>query len=93
MASPQHEPRRITYTWAAACALTVVSAVLATVADGDSDDPSIVVSFVVLAMGAIKAGLILEEFMEVRFAPAWLQWSARCWLVGLLGAIVVLYLQ
>ena len=87
------ERARITYAWGAACALTVVSAIVATVAGADHRSANVVVSLLVLGMGAGKAWLILEEFMEVRTAPSWLQLTARTWLVGLLAAIVVLYLQ
>ena len=84
---------RITYVWVGASALAVVSAVVATVATTDHRSGNVAVSLVVLGMGAAKAWLILEEFMEVRTAPSWLQLTARLWLVGLLAVIIVLYLQ
>ena len=92
MRMDRSEGARITYVWVAACVFTVVSAIVATVT-GDHRGANVVVSLVVLGMGAVKAGLILEEFMEVRTAPPWLQRTARVWLVGLLAVIIVLYLQ
>ena len=84
---------RITAAWLIACVLTVASAVTATVAEGDHGGANVVVTLVVLGMGAAKAWLILDEFMEVRTAPPWLRLLARVWLIGLLAALVVLYLQ
>ena len=85
--------RRITAVWLIACILTVVSAIVATLAEGDHRTANVAVTLVVLGMGALKAHLILDEFMEIRTAPRWLRLLARLWLVGLLTAIVVLYLQ
>lgn len=85
--------RRITVAWLAACLLTVVSALVATVTDSGEHRASTLVSVLVLGLGAAKAWLILEEFMEIRVAPTWLQAVARGWLAVLVLGIVVLYLQ
>ena len=85
--------RRITVAWLAACALTVVSALVATVTDSAEHRASTLVSVLVLGMGATKAWLILDEFMEIRLAPTWLRLTARGWLAMLVVGIVVLYLQ
>jgi lysylphosphatidylglycerol synthetase-like protein (DUF2156 family) len=85
--------RRITAAWLAACALTVTSAVVATVTDSAEHEASTLVSILVLGLGAAKAWLILDEFMEIRVAPTWLRAAARGWLAVLVVGIVVLYLQ
>ena len=93
MHAPATARRRITVVWLIACGLTVASAIVAAVAEGDHHGANAVASLVVLGMGAAKAWLILEEFMEVRTSPPWLRLIARSWLVSLLVAIVILYLQ
>jgi heme/copper-type cytochrome/quinol oxidase subunit 4 len=85
--------RRITVAWLAACVLTVVSALVATVTDSAEHRASTLVSVLVLGLGAAKAWLILDEFMEIRTAPTWLRLAARGWLAVLVAGIVVLYLQ
>jgi preprotein translocase subunit SecG len=47
----------------------------------------------VLAFGAIKARLIVQEFMEVRTAPRWLRRLTDAWLAGLFITVLVLYLS
>jgi hypothetical protein len=84
--------RRLIAVWLVACALTLASAlIVATTGDGPGANAAL--TFVVLGFGAAKVWLILEEFMEVRAGPTWLRLVANLWLVGLLVAIVVLYLQ
>jgi hypothetical protein len=87
------ENARITTVWIATCALTGLSALVAWLSRGNQNTASTGISLVVLAIGGVKARLILQEFMEVRTAPAWLRLLSEVWLFGLLAAIVILYLQ
>lgn len=93
MHPPGTAHRRITVVWLIACALTVLSAIVAFVAEEADRGGNAAASVIVLGMGAAKAWLILDEFMEVRTSPPWLRLMARSWLAALMVAIVVLYLQ
>jgi hypothetical protein len=87
------ESLRINYVWIALCVLTVVSASVARLAVGGDLDPSKVLGLAVLAIGAVKARLILTEFMELKTAPGWLRLATDGWLVGTFLVIVVFYLR
>jgi hypothetical protein len=82
------ENARITYVWIMTSALTVVSWGLAT----GHHSSSIPVSLVVLAIGAVKARFIIQQFMDVRTAPRWLRRSTDLWLGTLWAAFVAMYL-
>ena len=77
--------------WALLSVLTVVSWLLAR-AGGRHPAPSALEGLTVLAIGAVKARFIIQEFMEVRTAPPWLRRFTDGWLVVLWAAIVTLYL-
>jgi len=80
---------RVTWTWAALCALTGLSWVLA--ATGRSS-PGTALTIAVLAIAALKARLVIWQFMEVRTAPRWLRRATDAWLAVLMAAIIGLYL-
>jgi hypothetical protein len=46
----------------------------------------------VLAIGLVKARLIIRHFMEVRTAPMWLRRFTDVWLIVLWGTILTIYL-
>jgi hypothetical protein len=75
---PRHGSRRLTYVWLALCALTIGSAMAAATA---GDGHQVAISLVVLLVGAVKVRLVLQEFMELRHAPAWLARLTDAWLL------------
>jgi Prokaryotic Cytochrome C oxidase subunit IV len=45
----------------------------------------------VLLLAFIKSRLVIRHFMEVRFAPAWLQWTCDGWLIFVFLMLIGLY--
>jgi hypothetical protein len=86
------EGRTTTYVWVILSAITVLSWWLGHPRTGHAFDPSLPITIAVLAIGLIKARLIIRYFMEVRTAPLWLRISTDVWLVVLWGAILAIYL-
>jgi cytochrome c oxidase subunit 4 len=84
---------RLTYIWIILCAITVVSWRLATLAHAGSHFvASVPVTLGVLAIGCIKARLIIQSFMEVRTAPTWLRLCTDGWLIVFWGSVLAIYL-
>lgn len=84
---------RLTYVWLALCLLTAMSW---SVSPGHADGRvgvSVPATCAVLALGFVKARLVISHFMEVRTAPRWLRLVTDGWLVALWGAILALYLS
>ena len=84
--------RVTTYVWLILSAITVLSWWLGHPRSGHAFDASVPITIAVLAIGFIKARLIIRYFMEVRTAPRWLRIATDVWLVVLWGAILALYL-
>ena len=82
---------RITSVWIVTLVLTIVSWRLAEADVGYL--ASAPITLAVLGIGAVKARLIIQEFMDVRAAPWWLRRLTDLWLVALWGAIAGLYLD
>jgi caa(3)-type oxidase subunit IV len=83
---------RLTYVWVILCALTVAAWWLGPAHARGTHVASLPVTIAVLAMGLVKARLIIQYFMEVRTAPRWLRLFTDIWLIALWGAILVIYL-
>jgi hypothetical protein len=83
---------RLTVVWLVLAGLTLVSWALAPGRTAGSVAASVPITVVVLVMALIKSRLIIQEFMEVRTAPAWLRAATDAWLVVLFGAILAIYL-
>ncbi|MCX5044289.1 cytochrome C oxidase subunit IV family protein [Aldersonia sp. NBC_00410] len=84
--------RAITWTWLALSAITLGSWWMA---PGHSDGtavPSVPITVLALTAASIKCSLIIQNFMEVRHAPRWLQLSTKAWLVVLFVTILIIYL-
>jgi heme/copper-type cytochrome/quinol oxidase subunit 4 len=84
--------RSTTVVWVVLSAITVVSWWLGPARHSGPPAPSTVITVVVLALGFIKARLIIRYFMEVRTAPLWLRVSTDVWLVALWGGVLGIYL-
>jgi hypothetical protein len=86
------EAARITYTWLALSALTLLSWFLGTERTTGPRTASTAVTIGVLAIAFVKARGIIRIFMEVRTAPRWLKRACDGWMVALWATILVLYL-
>jgi hypothetical protein len=67
--------------------VTVFSWFLSTGGGGHPMTPSLVISAAVLFIALLKARVILREFMEVGFAPAWVRYATDAWLTLFFGAL------
>ena len=84
--------RSTTVVWVVLSAITVVSWWLGPAHHSGPLAPNTVITVVVLALGFLKARLIIRHFMEVRTAPLWLRVSTDVWLVALWGGVLGIYL-
>jgi len=94
-ATPTRSPgdgRLTTYVWLILSAVTVLSWWLGHPRAGQPFEASVPITIAVLAIGLVKARLIMRYFMEVRTAPVWLRVATDAWLVVLWGAFLVIYL-
>jgi hypothetical protein len=85
--------RRINRVWIITSGLTIVSWALAKTRSSGSATTSATEALAVLAFGAIKARLIMQEFMELRTAPPWLRRLTDAWLAVLWMTVLTLYLS
>ena len=84
--------RTMTWTWLVLIAITVGSWWLAPAHSHGVASDSVVVTGVVLTLAAVKARLIIRQFMEVRTAPVWLKVATDAWLGVLITTVLVIYL-
>jgi Prokaryotic Cytochrome C oxidase subunit IV len=84
--------RAITYAWIVLCAITMLSWWLAPGHSHGTAGASVPITLAVIALGFIKARLIIRYFMEIRTAPRWLKASTDAWLAVLWLAILGIYL-
>lgn len=83
---------RLTIVLLTLCALTIVSWWVGHPRADGTVEPSTLITIGVLAMGLVKARLIVQHFMEVRTAPQSLRLFTDAWLIALWGSILVIYL-
>lgn len=83
---------RLTYVWLILSAITIAAWWLGPAHARTGLVASAPITIAVLAMGLVKARLIIAHFMEVRTAPRWLRLFTDSWLVVLWGAILAIYL-
>lgn len=89
----EHRPERLTaLTWLVLVVITVLAWWLAPGHSGGPVEPSIPITVTVIALSAVKARLIIRNFMEVRTAPIWLRRTTDTWLAVLCTAVLVIYL-
>jgi hypothetical protein len=82
---------RSTYVWLFLSIITVISWRLASAHSGNSYQANGWVTGVVLLIALIKTRFVIRNYMEVRFAPRWLQLTCDAWLVCLFGMIACFY--
>lgn len=83
---------RLTLVWLVLCVLSVTSWSFGPAHPGTRVGASVPATLAILAIGFIKARLVISHFMEVRTAPPWLRLVTDGWLVALFGSILALYL-
>jgi hypothetical protein len=80
----------LTIVWAVLTTVTVMSWL--TARDGGSAHQlNAAVTVVVLLIAAVKAALVIWNFMEVRNAPTWLKATTGGWLIGLFALLLGFY--
>ena len=89
MASYVRNP--LTYIWLFLSIVTVVSWWLGSGYVAKSYRANVLVTVVVLVIALIKTRFVIRNYMEVRFAPSWLQLTCDGWLVCLFGMIASFY--
>lgn len=82
----------LTGSWLVLVAITVLAWWLAPGHSAGPVEPSLPITLTVLGLSAVKARLIIRNFMEVRSAPVWLRRATDAWLVVLWTAVLVIYL-
>ncbi|MEE6164463.1 MULTISPECIES: cytochrome C oxidase subunit IV family protein [unclassified Mycolicibacterium] len=83
--------RVLTCVWLILSMLTVTSWWIGPVRSPGIPQPSVLITVVVLALGAVKCRMVIRYFMEVRSAPMWLRVVTDAWLVLLWGAVLAIY--
>lgn len=71
---------RLGYVSALLISVTILSWYLGTGGGGHPLSQDLVISAIVLFIALFKARLIMREYMEVGFAPAWVRRSSDAWL-------------
>ncbi|WP_046318991.1 cytochrome C oxidase subunit IV family protein [Mycobacterium sp. UM_Kg1] len=96
MTTPQHSRFHpdpvLTGSWAVLVAITVLAWWLSPGHSAGPVAPSIPITVTVIVLSAVKARLIIRNFMEVRTAPIWLRRATDAWLAVLWLAVGVIYL-
>ncbi|WP_234812087.1 cytochrome C oxidase subunit IV family protein [Mycolicibacter longobardus] len=82
----------LTGSWLVLVVITVLAWWLSPGHAGGHVEPSIPITVAVIALSAVKARLIIRNFMEVRTAPLWLRRTTDAWLVVLWTAVLAIYL-
>lgn len=77
--------------WALLTAVTVVSWLVSR-DGGAAHQINATVTTLVLLIAAVKAQLVIWHFMEVRRAPVWLKAVTSGWVIGVVAAMLGIYL-
>ncbi len=80
-----------TYLWLLLSIITLISWGFGSKPSGSLDLGNAWVTFIVVLLALIKTRFVIRNYMEVRFAPGWLQLTCDIWLLGLLAMIFCLY--
>ena len=88
---PTYIRNPLTYIWLFLSIITVISWWAGSGHGANSDEANVLVTAFVVLIALIKTRFVIRNFMEVRFAPFWLQLTCDAWLLCLLVAIFSLY--
>jgi len=56
-----------------------------------ADQASVLTTVAILAVAIVKCRLVIRSYMEVRYAPAWLQLTCDAWLLLNFGMVSSFY--
>ena len=80
------------HTWSLLAAATVFSGWLGSRSAGSLHaGTNVLIALVVLLIAIAKCRVVMRSYMEVRFAPAWLQRTCDAWLLLNLAMVSSLY--
>lgn len=82
---------RLAFVLALLVFVTVLSWYLSTGGGGHPMTPNLVISAAVLFIALLKARVIMREFMEISFAPAWVRRTSDGWLAAFFAALFVVH--
>lgn len=80
----------LTIVWAFLTTVTIASSLIS-VDGGAAHQINTTVTTVVLLIAAVKAYLVIQNFMEVRRAPLWLKMTTSGWVLGLFTLLLGFY--
>ncbi len=81
----------LTIAWLALSALTALSWWVGDRHGHGAASTNLPITVAVLGMALIKVRIIIQDFMEVRTAPAWLRVTSDLWLIGLFAGLMWMY--
>ena len=81
----------LTYVWLFLLIITVISWRAGSAHGANSYQANVLVTGVVLLIALIKTRFVIRNFMEVRFAPSWLQLTCDAWLLCLFAVVSGFY--
>jgi Prokaryotic Cytochrome C oxidase subunit IV len=82
---------RLGYVSALLMLVTVLSWYVGTGGGGHPMSQNLAISATVLFIALLKARIILREYMEVGFAPAWVRRTSDAWLVLFFGSLFIVH--
>ncbi|MGA7467629.1 cytochrome C oxidase subunit IV family protein [Mycobacterium sp.] len=80
----------LTIVWAFLTTVTIASSLIA-LDGGASHQINTTVTTAVLLIAAVKAHLVIRQFMEVRRAPVWLKATTSGWVIVLFALLLGFY--
>jgi len=81
----------LTYLWLFLSIITVISWWTGSDHGANPYQANVWVTVVVLLIALIKTRFVIRHYMEVRFAPSWLQLTCDAWLLCLSGLVCCFY--
>ena len=91
MSMDQAIEKKLFYVWLALSGITLLSYWLGTEQGGMSGEPNAIVTYVALAIVAVKVRVIVVEFMEARRTSKRLQFALDVWLFLLVASLSAIY--
>jgi hypothetical protein len=80
----------LTIVWALLTMVTIASSLIS-LDGGSAHQINATVTTVVLLIAAVKAYVVIRQFMEVRRAPRWLKVTTGGWVLGLFTLLLGIY--
>jgi len=81
----------LTRLWLVLLLATVLSWYLGSDGPVTSRQAGVLSAVSILAVAIVKCRLVIRNYMEVRYAPSWLQWTCDAWLLLNFGMVSSFY--